>query len=180
MLDIVIKQLRKLVLRNPSRLSCQLVPWLLRVPGGLYLPGGGILRMSFSLIHFLLTILINSAYWRRHRPREGRNSHAAHPVTMEMPAILGTNLKSSGVDSTWFNENAASVPILMHYFISFIQALDPNKYRYESAPVWDSWGSGAGAGEGQTGAECLLLTVRPPERWTNALCVGANCEAPKS
>ncbi|KAI0155661.1 hypothetical protein BJ166DRAFT_339116 [Pestalotiopsis sp. NC0098] len=64
--------------------------------------------------------------------------------TMEMPAILGTNLKSSGVDSTWFNENAASVPILMHYFISFIQTFDPNVYRDESAPVWDSWGSGAG------------------------------------
>lgn len=65
------------------------------------------------------------------------------PHTMEMPAILGTSLRSS-VDSTWFNENAPSVPIVMHYYISFIKALDPNKYKYETAPTWESWGSGAG------------------------------------
>ena len=39
------------------------------------------------VIHFLLTILINSAYWRRRRPREGRSGRAAHPVSMEMPVI---------------------------------------------------------------------------------------------
>ncbi|KAM0816734.1 putative Carboxylic ester hydrolase [Seiridium cardinale] len=62
------------------------------------------------------------------------------PHTFEMPAILGTSLGSS-VDSTWFDENAASVPIIMHYYISFIKSLDPNTYRYRSAPEWEPWGS---------------------------------------
>lgn len=60
--------------------------------------------------------------------------------TFEMPAILGTSSRSS-VDATWFNENAASVPVTMHYYISFIKTLDPNIYRYQGAPVWEPWGS---------------------------------------
>lgn len=63
--------------------------------------------------------------------------------TFEMPAILGTSSRSS-VDATWFNENAASVPITMHYYISFIKSLNPNTFRYEGAPEWEPWGSSNG------------------------------------
>ncbi|KAH6651446.1 Alpha/Beta hydrolase protein [Truncatella angustata] len=63
--------------------------------------------------------------------------------TFEQPAILGTSLRSS-VDATWFNENAASVPLTMHYYISFIKALNPNTYRYKGAAVWEPWGSEEG------------------------------------
>lgn len=65
------------------------------------------------------------------------------PHTFEMPAILGTSSRGS-VDATWFNENAASVPVTMHYYISFIKSLNPNTYRHETAPVWEPWGSGLG------------------------------------
>jgi acetylcholinesterase len=65
------------------------------------------------------------------------------PHTFEMPAILGTQLGPS-VSNTWFNENAASIPITMHYYISFIRALNPNTYRLPTSPVWKSWGTGTG------------------------------------
>lgn len=65
------------------------------------------------------------------------------PHTFEMPAILGTDLGQS-IDASWFNDNAASIPITMNYYISFIRALDPNTYRFPASPVWESWGTGAG------------------------------------
>ncbi|KAI0017585.1 putative carboxylesterase [Xylariomycetidae sp. FL0641] len=41
-------------------------------------------------------------------------------------------------------ENAAIVPVLQHYFISFIKHLDPNVERYADAPLWEEWGTGDG------------------------------------
>lgn len=66
------------------------------------------------------------------------------PHTFEMPAIMGTYYVSS-VASTWFNENAAAVPVTMHYYISFVRSLNPNTYRFAGAPSWDPWGSGMGS-----------------------------------
>lgn len=37
--------------------------------------------------------------------------------------------------------NAAEVPIVRHYWISFVRALDPNTYRVKQAPQWQPWSS---------------------------------------
>ncbi|CAJ2506748.1 Uu.00g079340.m01.CDS01 [Anthostomella pinea] len=41
-------------------------------------------------------------------------------------------------------ENAAIVPVLQHYLISFIKNLDPNVERYAGSPEWENWGEGLG------------------------------------
>ncbi|KAI8628060.1 Alpha/Beta hydrolase protein [Xylariaceae sp. FL1651] len=42
------------------------------------------------------------------------------------------------------SSNAAIVPIIRHYFISFIKHLDPNIERYAGSPIWETWGSQGG------------------------------------
>lgn len=31
------------------------------------------------------------------------------------------------------------IPVLQHYWISFIRTFDPNTYRLEGTPVWEEW-----------------------------------------
>ncbi|RAL03185.1 EstA precursor [Aspergillus ibericus CBS 121593] len=65
------------------------------------------------------------------------------PHTFELPAIFGagsTGTLSSG--SSYLTYNAGIIPVTMHYFISFVLALNPNTYRYLSAPEWKTWGNG--------------------------------------
>ncbi|PWY84293.1 EstA precursor [Aspergillus eucalypticola CBS 122712] len=65
------------------------------------------------------------------------------PHTFELPAIFGAG--STGTlssDSSYLSYNAAIIPVTMHYFISFVQALNPNTYRYAAAPEWSTWGDG--------------------------------------
>ncbi|KAJ4159510.1 uncharacterized protein LMH87_008408 [Akanthomyces muscarius] len=40
--------------------------------------------------------------------------------------------------------NAAEVPIVRHYWISFVRGLNPNTHRVPQAPEWQPWGSGTG------------------------------------
>lgn len=68
------------------------------------------------------------------------------PHTFETLAIWGVesaydpNLQTS---YTTYNKNI--VPVVMHYFISFVRALDPNKFRYKTgSPEWSNWGEGGG------------------------------------
>ncbi|GKZ24325.1 hypothetical protein AbraIFM66951_011152 [Aspergillus brasiliensis] len=65
------------------------------------------------------------------------------PHTFELPAIFGAG--STGTlssDSSYLSYNAPIIPVTMHYFISFVQALNPNPYRYATAPEWKTWGTG--------------------------------------
>ncbi|PWY69698.1 alpha/beta-hydrolase [Aspergillus heteromorphus CBS 117.55] len=67
------------------------------------------------------------------------------PHTFELPAIFGAG--STGTlssQSSYLSYNAEIIPIVMHYFISFIQTLDPNTNRYRTAPEWGPWGTGTG------------------------------------
>lgn len=43
-----------------------------------------------------------------------------------------------------YTTNAAEVPIVRHYWISFVRGLDPNTYRVPQAPAWQPWGAGKG------------------------------------
>ena len=64
------------------------------------------------------------------------------PHTIEVPAIFGPGY--TGGQSSFETVNAAVVPVIMNYWLSFVQSLDPNPRRYHRAPQWHSWGSGTG------------------------------------
>lgn len=41
---------------------------------------------------------------------------------------------------SYYTYNAAVVPIMMDYWISFVRTLDPSSLRFPGAPVWTRWG----------------------------------------
>ncbi|GFF73449.1 lipase 1 [Aspergillus lentulus] len=61
--------------------------------------------------------------------------------TFDLQAIFGLNYGSS-VSSSMRDINAAIIPVVMNYYISFIRTLDPNELRADSAPLWKPWGAG--------------------------------------
>ncbi|KAH8660442.1 Alpha/Beta hydrolase protein [Xylariales sp. PMI_506] len=63
------------------------------------------------------------------------------PHTFELPAIFGRSAAPVAAPSNWYEENAGIVPVIMHYYISFIRTLNPNTYAYAGAPEWNPWGS---------------------------------------
>ncbi|OQD75838.1 hypothetical protein PENDEC_c006G02719 [Penicillium decumbens] len=65
------------------------------------------------------------------------------PHVFDLPAIFGVGDTN---EPTYFyaNTNAAIIPITMDYYLSFMKALDPNKYRNETAPLWGPWGNDQG------------------------------------
>jgi acetylcholinesterase len=68
------------------------------------------------------------------------------PHVFEMAAVLGTGY-AGGVADSYYTTNAAIIPVVMNYYISFIRDLDPNVHRYPGTPVWEAWGDfGAGRG----------------------------------
>lgn len=68
------------------------------------------------------------------------------PHLWESYAVFGpSNLGPAAPPQSYLTYNAAIVPLVMRYFLSFIQTHDPNPLRSAGAPVWDAWGS-AGAG----------------------------------
>ena len=58
------------------------------------------------------------------------------PHTFEIPAIFGPDSTSSS-QSSFSTYNAAIVPIVMNYWISFVRDLDPNPRRAPQAPYWE-------------------------------------------
>ncbi|KAK7734020.1 hypothetical protein SLS53_008015 [Cytospora paraplurivora] len=69
------------------------------------------------------------------------------PHTFETAAIFGPGYAGSASES-YYTTNAAIVPVVMSYWISFVRSLSPNTYKYGGAPAWETWGS---AGNGSTG-----------------------------
>ncbi|RFU75903.1 hypothetical protein TARUN_6365 [Trichoderma arundinaceum] len=65
------------------------------------------------------------------------------PHTFETSAVFGPGY-AGGASASYYTTNAAIVPVTMHYFISFVTKLNPNKAKYHSAPNWDPWGQGTG------------------------------------
>ncbi|KAG4433022.1 hypothetical protein IFR05_011505 [Cadophora sp. M221] len=65
--------------------------------------------------------------------------------TFETTAIFGVgNTDQVDENSSYLSYNKNIVPILMHYWISFVRDLDPNSHRHESAPEWEIFGKGRG------------------------------------
>ena len=65
------------------------------------------------------------------------------PHTFETTAIFGVG-NAGGAAASYSGVNAAIVPVVMGYWISFVRALDPNPFRAKGAPAWDKWGGGEG------------------------------------
>lgn len=69
------------------------------------------------------------------------------PHVFESAAIFGPG-NTGPYAASWDTTNAAIVPVIMSYFISFIRSLDPNPYKAPDAPAWEDWGS-LGGGRGR-------------------------------
>lgn len=69
------------------------------------------------------------------------------PHLWESFAVFGpSSLGPASPPASYLTYNAAVVPQVMHYFLSFIQTKDPNPLRAPGSPVWGTWGStGTGA-----------------------------------
>ncbi|RDW92011.1 hypothetical protein BP5796_01405 [Coleophoma crateriformis] len=59
------------------------------------------------------------------------------PHTMETPAIFGVGFAPG--TASFATYNAPVVPVVMHYFISFIRSLTPNTFRSSDAPFWEPY-----------------------------------------
>jgi acetylcholinesterase len=68
------------------------------------------------------------------------------PHTFESPAIFGLGMANDAVTSSYASYNNEIIPVVMDYWISFVRDLDPNTFKYEGAPVWDSYLSGPQGG----------------------------------
>ncbi|THC87152.1 hypothetical protein EYZ11_013401 [Aspergillus tanneri] len=66
------------------------------------------------------------------------------PHIFELSAIFGVGFAGSSESSSYGSLNAAIVPVVMHYWISFVKILNPNHFKYHEAPYWEPWGSGDG------------------------------------
>jgi carboxylesterase type B len=68
------------------------------------------------------------------------------PHTFESPAIFGLGNANDNILSSYATYNADIIPIVMSYWISFVRELTPNRYKYGSAPHWESFGDGKDGG----------------------------------
>ena len=62
------------------------------------------------------------------------------PHVFEQPAIMGLGNANDPTDSSYSTYNANIIPVVMNYWISFVRDLTPNRYKYVSAPHWESYG----------------------------------------
>lgn len=65
------------------------------------------------------------------------------PHVFENVAVFGRG-NTGAYNPAWTTTNAAIIPVIMNYYISFIRDLDPNTYKFSPAPMWESWGGGLG------------------------------------
>jgi carboxylesterase type B len=72
------------------------------------------------------------------------------PHTFETAAIFGPgnvgDTAAQDLQNGYTTYNAGIVPIVMNYWISFVRDLSPNRYKYASAPHWESFGDGRNGG----------------------------------
>lgn len=65
------------------------------------------------------------------------------PHVFEQVAIFGRG-NTGAYSPSWNTSNAAIIPVVMNYYISFIRAMNPNTYKFSLAPDWENWGGGMG------------------------------------
>lgn len=69
------------------------------------------------------------------------------PHVFENAAVFGPTNVGGVTATSWTTTNAAIVPVIMSYYISFVRALNPNTYKTTRAPSWGDWGD-VGVGRG--------------------------------
>ncbi|KAM5372988.1 hypothetical protein ACJZ2D_007199 [Fusarium nematophilum] len=62
------------------------------------------------------------------------------PHVANNPAVFGPDMTPAAAAPSYRTYNAPMVPIVQKYWISFVRAFDPNEYRDDDAPEWDTWG----------------------------------------
>lgn len=71
------------------------------------------------------------------------------PHLWESYAVFGpSNLAGAAPPQSYLTYNAQMVPVVMDYFLSFVQTHDPNPLRSPDSPLWARWGAAAGATNG--------------------------------
>ncbi|KAL9589052.1 MAG: hypothetical protein Q9203_002142 [Teloschistes exilis] len=75
------------------------------------------------------------------------------PHAAEVNAIWGA---PPGSPPSYKTVNAHAIPVLQHYWLSFIRTLDPNRLRLAGTPVWEEWTSGAFGGSTGGGKRILF------------------------
>jgi acetylcholinesterase len=73
--------------------------------------------------------------------------HNSDLVPIFGPTQVGPNSAASAPSSFGYSylpggDNAAIVPVIQHYYFSFIKHLDPNVERYPGSPEWGTWADG--------------------------------------
>ncbi|KAH6854493.1 Alpha/Beta hydrolase protein [Chaetomium sp. MPI-CAGE-AT-0009] len=85
------------------------------------------------------------------------------PHLFDAAAIFGPDNVGGGrlARASYKTYNAGVVPLVMGYWVSFVRALDPNRFRLEGAPTWEVWDGydGGGDGDGDADAEGGRLVV---------------------
>ena len=70
--------------------------------------------------------------------------------TFEIIPIFGVGSVGETADQDlatgYTTYNADIIPVVMNYWISFVRDLSPNRYKYPSAPHWESFGDGKNGG----------------------------------
>ncbi|RMZ35177.1 hypothetical protein D0859_00686 [Hortaea werneckii] len=80
--------------------------------------------------------------WNYRYNVEDRDTVAAGygvPHVSEKTAIYGVNNTGPCDGCSYATHNASMVPIVMHYWISFIKHLNPNVEKHFTAPEWQPW-----------------------------------------
>jgi carboxylesterase type B len=78
---------------------------------------------------------------------EGREAwHNSDLFPIFGPTQVGPDAATSPLGYSYLpgGDNAAIVPVIRHYYFSFIKHLDPNVERYPGSSVWETWGSANG------------------------------------
>ncbi|KAK5654972.1 hypothetical protein OQA88_6730 [Cercophora sp. LCS_1] len=98
---------------------------------------------TINVLNHLLKNGIPKAFAYRYDVRDNENAAAGLgvPHLFEAAAIFGPGNIGWARESYW-TYNAEIVPVVMHYWISFVRALDPNVYRFEGSPEWGVWDGG--------------------------------------
>lgn len=66
------------------------------------------------------------------------------PHTFESPAIIGLGNANDNPNSSYSTYNKEIIPVMMNYWISFVRDSNPNRYKFDGAPHWESFGGGEG------------------------------------
>ncbi|KAL9008748.1 MAG: hypothetical protein Q9173_006157, partial [Seirophora scorigena] len=120
---------------------------------------------AYGELRYICPGMFLSNAYRKHRVNGNWNYHYAvldpvdqrlglgTPHVAELNAIWGA---PPGSSASYKTKNANMIPVLQHYWISFIRAFDPNTYRLDGTPRWEEW-TAASFERGERGRRRILF-----------------------